>query len=84
MSDNYELFLKKKTCIRRLRKMKCPKALSIWRNYANMSKKYHKKSNKAVAILNLNLKRKTIEGLRVNKLERSDNRTLNKKAYLYH
>ena len=48
MADNYELFVKKKAVIKRLRQLKCPDALKQWSKFTELSKCYNKKKQKAI------------------------------------
>jgi hypothetical protein len=55
MSDNYELFIKKRAVIKRLRERRCPKVFEHWKIYAEKRHIYVQKRDKAQNMLNNNL-----------------------------
>jgi hypothetical protein len=84
MSDNYELFIKKKALIKRLKERKCPSVFKKWSLFADKHKVYRIKSEKAKALSNSNLMLKTFASFQNNCQEHKDFRALYKKAHLFH
>ena len=80
MSDNYELFIKRKALIKRQRERKLPFSLMKWINYANLKNAYVKRSNKAVGFLSTNLINKSMKALDKNRIERKGFRILYNQA----
>lgn len=84
MTDNYELFIKRKALVKKLREQKLPNALNKWINYANLKSEYTEKKSKAYKFLTSNLLQKSMKALEVNRVERKEFRVLYKQACLYH
>ena len=84
MADNYEMSVKKKAVLKRLRQLKCPIALKQWSKFAELSKVYNQKKQKANSVMNKNLLQKTFFVFKHNKNEQKKTKILFKKAYLYH
>lgn len=83
MTDNYELFVKKKALVKLLRERNCPYTFKKWGLFAAQHKVYRIKSEKAKALLNSNLMIKSFKGLHNNCQERKDYKILYQKAYLF-
>ena len=84
MSDNYELFVKKKALIKHLRQRKCPAIMEHWGEFSARHKVFRLKSEKAFVFLNHSVTSKAFNALRANCEERKDYRNLYRKAYLFH
>lgn len=66
MTDNYELFVKKKALVKLLRERNCPYTFKKWSLFAAQHKVYRIKSEKAKGFLNSNLMAKSLIGLHTN------------------
>lgn len=83
MADNYELFVKRRALIKRLRERNIPRALEKWSLFSEKHKIFRLKSEKALKVLNNNLKKKAFLCYKINCEERKDFRALYKKAYIF-
>jgi len=84
MSDNYELFIKRKALLKRLKERNCPLALKKWSMFAENHKVFRLKNEKAETFNKTQLMKKAFLCFNINTQERKDFRILYKKAYLFH
>jgi len=84
MTENYELFIKRKALVKKLRERNLPCALNKWINYAKLKSSYNEKRGKAYKFLSSNLINKSMKALEINNVERKEFRVLYKQACLYH
>lgn len=84
MSDNFELFMRKKALTKRLRERRCPPALQHWSRYAELHKENRHRNEKAYAFLNSNLHSKAFSSLRYYWESKKDLREKHKNACFVH
>lgn len=84
MSDNFELFVRKKALIKRLRERRCPPALQHWSQYAELHKMSRLKNERARGFLNTNLYLKAFSSLRIYWESKKDFREAYRKACTIH